>query len=100
MRSDAFRLLVAGRVLAACSRSAAQPAESFTDQVSGFHDSRLGPRSEQDPVQALTRITRYQPGAAPGPNPAAVVFRFEMSRFPPGTSADDLLRLGAASARP
>jgi len=61
-------------------------------------DTRLAPAGDGS-TELLVRFTRYVPGEAPGPNPTIVVTRFDMRRFPPRTRADDLLRIGIASAR-
>ncbi len=62
-------------------------------------DPKLAASPKGAPWEPMLRITRYAPGQAPGPNPTIVVTRFDLGRFPPGTSADDLLRMGVASAK-
>ena len=61
-------------------------------------DARLAPAADGS-TELLVRLTRYVPGEAPGPNPTIVVTRFDLRRFPPRTRAEDLLRIGIASAR-
>lgn len=117
--------LLAAALFVACSRSS--PPEVFTDEVSGvavtkpagwfmqsgivlkaqardearrFKDPRFGPRPDDSPVQALTRITRYEPGKAPRTNPTIVVVRFDLHQFPPGTTPDDLLKMGVTTGNP
>lgn len=62
-------------------------------------DPSLGAAPEGAPRESLVRITRYAPGRAPGPNPTIVITRFDLQRHRPGTTADDLLRMGLATAQ-
>ncbi len=125
-RTLILNYLLAAVLFVACSRSS--QSEVFTDEVSGFavikpagwfmqsgvvlkarardearrfkDDPQLGPRPDGSPVQALTRITRYEPGKAPGTNPTIVFVRFDLHQFPPSTNPDDLLKMGVATANP
>lgn len=117
--------LLVAVLFVACSRSS--PPDVFTDEVSGFavtkpagwfmqsgvvlkaqardearrfKDPQFGPRPDGSPVQAVTRITRYEPGKAPRTNPTIVVVRFDLHQFPPGTTPDALLKMGVATANP
>ncbi len=109
----------------ACSRQAPSPAEVFSDELSGFTLTKpegwymQGGEALREPTQeearrfkdprlatlagaaweSLMRITRFPPGQAPGPNPTIVLVRFDLSEFPPDTDADELLRMGFASAQ-
>lgn len=69
------------------------------EEARRLDDPSLGAAPEGAPRENLVRITRYAPGRAPGPNPTIVVTRFDLQRHRPGTTADDLLRMGLATAQ-
>jgi hypothetical protein len=62
-------------------------------------DPRLGTPARGASHELIVRITRYQPGQAPEPNPTVVCTKFDLRKLPPGTTTENLLRMGTATAR-
>lgn len=122
-RSLVLMLAASFVVLGGCKKGSTQ--STFRDDLSGFSitkpdgwyietgdelreqarreaaragDPKLAGPPQGASHEVLARITKYAPGHAQGPNPTVVFTRFDLQRFPPGTNAETLLRMGIATA--
>ena len=122
----ALLLITSLAALGGCKNSSASGPAAFRDDLSGFRiakpegwymqtddelrkqaegeaarlgDPRLGAPPRGVSRESIVRITRYPPGQAPEPNPTIVCTRFDLRKLPQATTAENLLRMGTATAR-